>query len=73
MDSTVGLMEKLRAEPVAHEDSVELRPGVFRPDWTAGYDGRRERSTSRARRVAYDRARWALPGHHIANKPRRLV
>jgi hypothetical protein len=34
MDSTVGLMEKLRAEPVAHERSVELRPGVFRPDWT---------------------------------------
>jgi alkylmercury lyase len=34
MDSTVGLMEKLRAESVAHERSVELRPGVFRPDWT---------------------------------------
>ena len=35
MDSTVGLMEKPFAGSVAQERSVELRPGVFRPDWTA--------------------------------------
>ena len=34
MDSTVGLMEKPFAESPAQEGSVELRPGVFRPDWT---------------------------------------
>ena len=35
MDSTVGLMEKPLPESVAQERSVELRPGVLRPDWTA--------------------------------------
>ena len=34
MDSTIDLMEKPFAESAAQEGSVELRPGVFRPDWT---------------------------------------